>query len=74
VERHLSCEGQELRKDNGALAHRFHAVYINARSYYLVVIFYLTPFSSQSEYQMRAEAEALVQSIKQSMGLLRRHL
>jgi hypothetical protein len=32
------------------------------------------PFSSQSEYQVRAEAEALVQSIKQSMGLLRRHL
>ena len=32
------------------------------------------PFSGQSEYKMRAEAEALVQSIKQSMGLLRRHL
>jgi len=28
----------------------------------------------ESKKQMRAEAEALVQAIKQSMGLLRRHL
>ncbi len=33
----------------------------------------LAPFPQRTE-TMRAEAEALTQSIKQSMGLLRRHL
>jgi hypothetical protein len=35
---------------------------------------YSPPSTPESNTPMRAEAEALVENIKQSMGLLRRHL
>lgn len=60
------------------------AVYTHTRTYYLAPRGWnlhlsvdqdsFSPIFLHENHKMRAEAETLVQSIKQSMGLLRRHL